>query len=362
MTTITTSKFINHGLSVAGWLAVFLLTLEISARADDWWHFDAAPLKRYEFDQLFSIGAHGPRGTANARYLRWRLNSEGLRGPEVRPDTGQTRILTYGASETFGMFETAASEYPRALERELNGPVATPRFEVLNAALPGMRVGSGVAYLADLATRFNVRAVLIYPTPTHYIGVTRPYCGRAPRTEVQTVDAWPGIRIAEKFREVAKQVLPSRVLHAVRRASISWQTRHAAPAERVPAQSLAAFSTDVQCAVDVARANGVVPILITHANRFGRSVRDDDALRLTQWRAQYPDLIESGFVDLEERANAALRMIAATRQVALVDADASLSGNPQWFADHAHFSDDGAATLARLLAPAVRAALSVTPK
>lgn len=344
-------------VSALGLVVLFVFTLEGAARVDDWIHYSAPLFKRYEFDHLFRVDGRGLSGAPNAQYLRWRLNADGLRGEDVRPNIGQIRILTYGASETFGIFEENGKEYPRALERELNRRAVPDQFEVLNAGLPGMRVGSGVTLFKELAGRFHPSVVIIYPTPTHYIGVNRPYCNRPPKPLLVISDLWPGIRIGDKLREEFKKIVPPTLQHEIRKISIRWQTRDQPLLDRVDEISLKAFRTDLICAIDAASALGMKPILVTHANRFGKNQLSDDPLRLTQWRQQYPELREAGFLDLELRANEIVRGLAKTQSVLLVDADKELSGESKWFADHAHFTNEGATALAVLLTPTI---LSIT--
>ena len=349
-------------VSTLGLAALFVLTLEIAARVDDWVHYGAPLFKRYEFDRLFQVDARGLHGAANAQYLRWRLNAEGLRGEDVRPDTGQIRILTYGASETFGIFEENGKEYPRTLERELNNRTIPDHYEILNAGLPGMRVGSGIALFKELASRFNPSVVVIYPTPTHYIGVSRPYCNRPPKPIWVNSDLWPGIRIGDKLREEFKKIVPPIVQHEMRKISIRWQTRDQFLLDQVDKISLEAFQTDLTCAIDAAHTLGVKPILVTHANRFGKNHFGDDAFRLTQWRQQYPELREEGFLDLEQRANEIVRTLAKTQDVPLVDADKEMSGETKWFADHVHFTNEGATALAVLLMPTILSITASSPR
>jgi hypothetical protein len=346
-------------VSSVGLIALFALTLELAARVDDWARYDAAFFEPYEFDRLFQLTSGGLRGVPNARFTKWALNADGLRGANLQPEQGQIRVVAYGASETFGMFEDSGKEFPRALEKALNENAKNEHFEVLNAGMPGMRIGSGIGLFNELAQKFKPRAVVIYPTPTHYIGVSEPYCRRVPNPGKKTSrEYWPQLRIADKLREEVKRVLPAKIQHATRKALINWHARNLVPIERLPETSIKAFEKDLLCALEGAKAKGMIPILVTHANRFGETVRPDESDRLTQWRQQYPEMMESGFIDLEKRANNSIRAVAASERIELVDADAALSGNPKWFADHAHFNNDGAAQMGALLAPAVLKSLA----
>jgi len=341
------------------WLAiaaVCVLTLEIAARFDDWVTFGAPLLGRYEMEQLFQPTPRGLRGVPNAKCMKWGLNGEGFRGPEVQPASGQTRVVTYGASETFGIYEDTGQEYPRALEHTLNARTSGDRFEVINAGIPGMRVGSGVLLLQDLGASLHPQVVVVYSTPTHYIGVSRPYCGRPVTMPPPPGFSLPKLRLADKLKDRVKEALPPKGMTAMRKAGIWWESRHQTVIERVAPESLDAFESDLHCALKTVREIGAVPILVTHANRFG-APRPDDDYWLTGWRGQYPEMKESGLIDLETQANGRIRAVARAENVILVDAAQALGGVPENFADHAHFTNAGAAKLGALLSRAVPEAL-----
>jgi hypothetical protein len=70
------------------------------------------------------------------------INRHGFRGPDFEPtkppDT--LRIVTLGASSTFGYFNRDETTYPRLLEAELNARCHEPRtFEVINLGIPHLK-------------------------------------------------------------------------------------------------------------------------------------------------------------------------------------------------------------------------------
>jgi lysophospholipase L1-like esterase len=283
--------------------------------------------------------------------VKWALNAAGFRGPEIKAEAGQTRVVAYGASETFGIYEDPGKEYPRALERDLNLRLAPDEFEVINAGMPGMRVGSGITYLYDIGRELHPKVVVIYPTPTHYVGVTHPYCGRS--IVPPPAAAFPTSRVAERLKDRLKDVLPPAGLTMLREVAIAWTARQGRVLDRVQPQSLEALATDLHCAVQAAREIGAIPILVTHANRFGLRPRPDDYYWLTGWRLQYPEIRQGALLDLEARANARIRAVAEQEHVRVVDAAALLSGDPANFADHAHFTNTGAEKMGALLSRAI---------
>jgi lysophospholipase L1-like esterase len=325
---------------------IALATMELAARLDDHLRHGAPMVGRYDFDGLFMFDGRVVRGIPNARYEHFQLNSLGLRGPEPRLVPGERRVMLYGASELFGIYESPGHDLAPQLEILLNRSGA--KVEVLNAAIPGMRVGSGALYLQELGERLHPDVVLIYPTPTHYIGVTHPQCGRAPRAPLGPDDGTFSSRLAAKAVDRVKALLPQPVMTLARRTAIAL--KHEKAMDRVGDDSLAAFRTDLECAIHAVRAIGAQPVLMTHANRFGSVVQADTDYWLTGWRMQYPELAEGGFVDLERRSNEIVKDEAETQHLPLVDAAAALDGRTALFADHAHFTDAGAAAMARLVA------------
>jgi lysophospholipase L1-like esterase len=253
----------------------------------------------------------------------------------------------------FGIYESDHHEFPRLLENDLNRHPGAD-FEVLNAGIPGMRVGSGTEYLKEIGLSLKPDVVVIYPTPTHYIGTTRPNCGRNDRKpSIPGAFEWPSSRLLAKSVDQAKAILPKSILTMARNEKIGRDIRGSAELQSVSEVSLAAMKYDLVCAVQQIKAIGAKPVLMTHANRFGSALSADDDYWLTGWRVQYPELVQGGFLPLERRANEIIKTVAEEEEIQLVDADAVLSGDRTSFADHAHFSDHGAERMAQLLADAL---------
>lgn len=351
------SRRIAHAILFA---TLMLATMEFAARLDDHVRYDAPMVGSYEFDRLFSFDGKVVRGIPGARYKRWALNQLGLRGPEVDTTHEHDRVVVYGASEVFGIYETPDNEFPRALERELKSRLPDRAIEVANAGIPGMRIGSGAEYLRTLGEVLKPSVVVLYPTPTHYIGTTHPNCGRAERAPGKPDDG--GLfhaRLVDKAVERLKEVLPRPLMTLGRQMSIAWTTRKASVISSVDEASLTAMAADLKCAIRAVRDIGAKPVLLTHANRFASTPQPDDTYWLIGWRNQYPEALPAVLLDLERRANEVIGAIAQEEQVTLLDAAAAIGGQPQLFADHAHFNDEGAKSMSRLLADGLTPILNV---
>jgi lysophospholipase L1-like esterase len=343
-------------LSALRWLGLILLmllTMELAARIDDRVNHGAPIGRNYDFDQLFSFDGKVVSGIPNARYMKWSLNSVGLRGPEPDLSRPHRRVIVYGASEVFGIYETPGQEFPRQLETSLRSRLHADGLEVINAGIPGMRIGSGAEFLRQLGERLQPSVVVLYPTPTHYTGVTRPHCGRPERASALPEEEAPASRLKAKAIDRLKEVLPRPVLQQARQASIAWATRHAPAVEHISDESMKALEVDLRCAITAARSVGAQPMLVTHPNRFGATPQPGDDALLTGWRMQYPAYTESALLEIEQRSNALIRSVAASENLPLVDAHAAMAGHADYFADHAHFTDAGAKRMSQLLADAV---------
>ncbi len=96
------------------------------------------------------------------------INSHGFRGREFsieKPD-GVLRVLTLGASSTFGFYSRDEETYPYLLEQRLNARChGSRRFEVINFAIPharaeeirAMLVAEGIALDPDIITFYEGR-------------------------------------------------------------------------------------------------------------------------------------------------------------------------------------------------------------
>jgi lysophospholipase L1-like esterase len=329
--------------------AVCLATWEVAARLEDWWSDGASPFKPYSIDTLFQASQLGREGVPHARFGKWRMNGMGFRGEEPLAD--RERVLVFGASETFGQYESPGHEYPQVLSRELE-VVAPGVYDVVNAALPGMRIGR-MAYLDRALERTRPRFVVIYPSPANYIGTEEPFCHRPTAPVPSGASGGDHLRILGRLDQLAKRVVPPAAMTAFREADLWRTSRNIQVAQRVSEGTIRAFEADLECAVDRVLARGAVPVLVTHATYFGGELREVDRPTMMAWRRFYPELAESGFLDLEARANASVRNLASRRGLPLFDAAANIAPGAGSFADFVHFTDDGSRAMAHGLAAVI---------
>ena len=102
------------------------------------------------YRKFFSNEEKYHRDSETGESFRIGINSRGFRGPEfkeMKPE-GVIRILTLGASSTFGFFNRDHEAYPSQLQNNLEKRCPDKVFEVINFAIPK-------------STADNIRSMLI---------------------------------------------------------------------------------------------------------------------------------------------------------------------------------------------------------
>jgi hypothetical protein len=355
-------------------VVLFLLTAEATCRIEDWVMF-RTPLFTPLTSQLDLMvrDKDGIHGRPSARFEKWQMNAIGTRGPDaslVKPP-GTVRIVSVGASETFGLAESPGREFPRQLEDSLNRIAsracpgrAALRYEVLNAALPGMSLPTIEQDVRNRVRRFGADAIVVYPTPVQYLVDETPKpaipdsSGRA--TSLPATRALHP-RFLDRARGQVKTVLPDVVQTWLRRRETEAYVRRQAAGWRftsLPVERLEQFDRDLRTLIGTIRASRATPIVATHANLFLRPGARDPHLLLS-WEKFYPRAAGAMIVAFDSAARQATLSVASDSAVTAVDLVPPLSAAGDGvFSDFVHFTDHGAGLVAGALAPAVLSATS----
>ena len=353
---------------IAAALAVFAGAFEVTARLDDLVRYRMPVAAPYgsESDLVVrdSLGVHGRPG---AHYLKWSLNSLGTRGPEVTRERrpGALRVVTTGASETFGQSEAPGREYPRQLEDSLRahlarGPAAPfQSVEVLNAAFFGMTLPTATQDVRLRLARFEPQFVVLYPTSTQYLADRTPEAAAPLVGPVAGPGLWARIkpRTLNRLREEFRRLAPVAWREQLWRAQVRWEVAAHGPGWRfttVPQDRLATYEADLRSFVGTVRSIGAEPVLVTHANIFVGGAVSDSSM-LSSWERFYPRADGRVILAFDSAgANVTIR-VARDSGVVLADVRSALRGCPGCFADNSHFTDEGAARVAAAIASALRA-------
>lgn len=350
-------------------VAIFLTVFEATVRIDDWVVYRTPILTPVNsVQQLVEIDNNGSHGKPGAMFRKWKLNNQGMRSPETsleKPD-GVFRIITVGASETFGLYESADREYPRQLEqllekhRTLNQleKRGITRIEVLNAALLGMTLPTVTLNVKNRLSRFKPDMILYYPTPVDYLadvppGVKPPRGSVADTSLGGTFKAFLHPRLIDKFRDQIKLLTPDPVKDWLRQAEIE-SIVSGNPKEwlfdTVPGERLERYGQDLTGFVNAVSEAGATPVLVTHANRFTPG-EEHDQFALNSWRRFYPRATGKTILAFDDEAAELTLKVAQERGAVAIDLRSAAHGwEKSAFADFSHFTDSGAAKAADVIA------------
>jgi lysophospholipase L1-like esterase len=117
------------------------------------------------------------------------------------------------------------------------------------------------------------------------------------------------------------------------------------------------FEEDLSRLVGAVSRSGAVVVLVTHAFRCQSPPTAEDLDLLNRTRVFSPRPTAMAIHDFHRDINRAIVRLGAARGVGVVDADAVLSGHPQYFGDLIHFNGKGASAMADALAPYLLSAL-----
>jgi hypothetical protein len=297
--------------------------------------------------------ASGIRGRPYGRFRKWHLNEYGFRGPDIErtPPKECTRVMVLGASEMFGLYESEGKEFAAQLDDDLK---QVGRYEVVNAAMPGMTARRMLAFWKSWASQFKPQIAVIYASPMFYLDEQPPALRPVAAASFEKTDsalARPQSRLLGRWKDLYRS-FP----RFVKRWREDWVIRQQAagkPEEwffrTVPQERLAQFIDDLRQLIAAIRADGARPILLTHANRSAAEPTANDLDDARGMRMFFARATPETILAFERAAARSERELGREEEVEVIDLEAALNGKRECFADLVHFTDEGAAMAARLV-------------
>jgi hypothetical protein len=332
---------------------VGVIAAEVMARVDDAVRYGTPLLASPSYNDLTMQDSLGTRGRPFARYEKWKLNGAGFRSQEVTltPRPGCVRVAVMGASETFGYAESPGKEYPAQLADSLN---RTGCYEVINTAITGLPTTGQIQLWENWISRFEPSVVVIYVSPAFYLS-NEPPTFPVPKRAGASIRSTPfEPRLLARLKDridypdfVQRRRVMKTIAGAIAGKPDTWLYTS------VPDDRLVLFRSHLDSLVASVRAKGAVPVLVTHAMRFGDSINSEDQDILRAWRQFTPRATEPVLIGFERKAAGTVREAAREREVPLADVANQMTGHTKWFADFVHFNDDGAAVVAGTIARTV---------
>jgi len=263
-------------------LIIFVVTLEISARVDDFIKYQAPLFTSYTSTRLRARDTDGIRyNVKNVRFEKYQNNKAGFRGPDIsvtKPD-GTRRIACLGASETYGLYESSGCEWPAQLSEIL--PEA-PRTEVINVASVGLSLYQYESYLEKHVLKFKPDSIIILTSPQAFAleairqndKKKKNSVDRVARKSLHSVQKEQGfsLRIQPKVKQVIKEFLPKQITESIQiqtarslmAAAERSRLNGVRPLDEIPEEIVIEYSQVLQKLVLSLQANNIEVILTSY--------------------------------------------------------------------------------------------------
>lgn len=363
------------GLKFAVAVVVFLLTIEVCARIDNAIRYGAPLWGEYTANSLKSSDTEGiSYNVPNARFEKWQNNGHGFRGPEIATvkSPGTVRVVCLGASESYGLYESPGMEWPAQLRTLL----PSPKYQVINVSVVGLGLSSYEAYLKKYVLRLEPDIVVCFVNPLFYAtgfekkqGSPIPTSKAEARTTTKKPISHPNnitaqIRSLPKLKQVLKQALQNSFPKVLKRYQV-WNLqkqineaelknlRGLKPKDAVSPASATSFSNDLSRLVSFLQSRHINVLLSTYPALISR-----DNL------STYPDIFMDnrrffigfsflGMIDVLEKYNFAIRAVATTQGIMFADCQSAIPKTDHYFGDNVHYTDQGASTVAKVIAEVI---------
>ena len=343
-------KILRTGVWAAVVGVLTIAAAEITARVDDAIRLGVPFFASPSSGDLTMTDSVGTRGRPYARYQKWRLNAAGFRGGDIStlPRAGCTRVVVMGASETFGYYESPGKEYPAQLADSLK-PAGC--YEVLNTAITGLPLTGQIRLWEKWVSRFQPDIAVIYASPAFYLSNDPPQFSHTHHGAAAAPANNFSPRLLDRLHSrieypdfIQRRRVMRKIANAVAGKPEGWLF------ENVPQDRLALFRNQLDSLVTAVRAAGAIPVLVTHAMRFGNPPKKEDEDLLRSWRQFTPRATEEVMLAFERAADTTVRSLALERGLPVTDVAAAMTGHTEWFGDFIHFNDQGAGVIAGTIA------------
>jgi hypothetical protein len=359
----------NKHLSALLWVLLLLLVppaFELTVRLEDWARFgvplDSPVTTIDDLSVVDSVGQHARPGTA---FKQFRINALGFRGAELPDSILRSRplVITSGASETFGAYESPDHEWPRQMADSLASRCGSDRVTVLNAAFAGMALPTVIQDVQLRLLPLHPRIIVYYPTPSQYLYMRSPVPSPRSTQPPKAFSRWRS-RALPRLRDALKSAVPAPVLEYLRRGDTERARESGEELfPSLPVERLDSIDGHLRVLIGTVRRGGSALVLMIPQNRFADTTSIEERRWLRAWEHMMPKASASMLLSFGELARVRVRAVAADSGVTLVDP--ALMVRPErasLFADYLHFTDRGAAIVAGAVASSVAPMLGCTSR
>ena len=280
-----------------------------------------------------------------------KINSRGYLGPEIAvpKPAGTTRIVFLGGSQIFGTYWSGGENWPATVGQILNR--RGRRVDVVNAGVPNHQTPDCLGKLVtDLwLVEPDVIVVCNAWNDIKYFAELSP---RKPYDDV--VPLWHGVDLRLHPRGLDRLLCLSALYRIGHDRLISMLKgvgdegeKLREPVATVTPLAVKQYRLDLQTICDVGRNISATVVLCKQARLPTADSPADVRQRIPY---DYTGLPHAELIRAFQACDRAIDEVAAQKGCPLIDLNDPLSGRPEVFADHIHFSQAGSRRVAQLVA------------
>jgi hypothetical protein len=272
------------------------------------------------------------------------VNEKGYRGPDfnVNKDDETIRIMIFGGSQVFSVFDSEGKDWPHRVENILKSS-GFPHVEVINAGTPGYAsfdslgklFAEGHVFMPDyviIDNAWNDIKLFRFKEP---LLRSRPPSGIPddPRVNYQ---GFIDYILSENSQLYIR--LRSRYYKWKYNIDVEGAIPEGDLEDEIYEIGLRQYRLNMEMFVDLARNIGAVPILMIQPRlvALSNSEEDKSVIAYDHFKLDHQTLC-----DAFEKTDEIVRSVARSKNALLIDASEGITGKSEYFIDGIHTSDKG---------------------
>ncbi len=348
------SNILKNSLLLLGGLVLALILLEIALRLFPPFEMRFKPdrivlpvNKRYVFDNTEKFPTKLPKTTIHTK------NSLGFRGAPPPPDfAAYLTLLTIGGSTTECFYLSDGKTWPDLLGARLSRDF--PKLWINNAGLDGATTYRHLILLEDYVVQLKPRLVL-FLVGINDVGVgdihDQPQAGLGGKLKSLTNKSEIyslGLNIYRYFVARHRGLHHKEVdLKGQGTLEVSAEV-HRETIRKYRDESLKYYRARLEKLIQVSRAHGIEPVLITQPTLYGPGTDPVTGVDLAKIKLG-ENLNGALMYAVVELYNETLRQVGAQEGVLVIDLARELLRNSAYYYDYLHYTEAGAAEVAEII-------------
>lgn len=288
----------------------------------------------------------------NGDIKRYFINSKGYRGHDFskKKNEGTIRIIIYGGSSAFDIFESEGKDWPHRVEQMLK-EYGLSNIEVINAGVPGTTsfcsmgrlFSDGWTLEPDYVVNYEAwNDICYFPNKKTIQKSYEPYDElNDPRISYQSSLDKFLCEFSQLYVRLRARYYDWQYDIGVEGASKSYNYDG-----EINELGVKQYRLNLEMFVDLARNIHATPILVTQARLVDKNNTSEEKSRIGY---KWQKMNHMNLVKAFEITDEIIKEVSLSKKIHMIDPSSKLSGKSEFFKDHVHTTDEGSYQLAKII-------------